>query len=97
MTKEWKELVLRTMQEKNISRADLARELGVTRGLITKMFGNQVASALVPKICDLLKIPPPLSPTEETAPRDVRIANLLGRMNDAQRDAAINFLETLLR
>lgn len=97
MTSAWKREVMEAMLKQGISKADLARELDVTRGLITKLFATQQASSLVPRICKLLNVPPPLSPTETKSESDSRVETLLGKMTDEQKAQAIAFLEAFMK
>lgn len=101
MSDEWKALVMQAMDAQGVSRADLARELGVTRGLITKLLrpiadGGQQVSALVPKVCELLKVPMPGSAAPVDA-RRARLDEVIARLSDEQLDGAIRFLETMTR
>jgi hypothetical protein len=54
ITKEWREAVLAKMSEKNCSRADLARQLGVSRTAVNDVLSD--TSYLVPKINEALGI-----------------------------------------
>ncbi len=48
MTRAWKALVVDRMVSRNLSRAELARQLGVTRGALTQFFGaDQQSSTLI--------------------------------------------------
>lgn len=104
MTDEWKALVVATMAARKppMSRADLARELNVTRGLITKMMrpiadGGQQVSALVPRVCELLGVPMPHQAAPEVEERRRRLNNVLNRLNDDQLEGALRFLESMIR
>jgi transposase-like protein len=102
MSDEWKALVVQAMSVQKISRADLARELGVTRGLITKLLkpasqGGQQVSALVPRLSTLLKIPMPHGARPIVDERRARLDEVVKRLSDEKLEAAIHFLEAMVR
>lgn len=115
MTDEWKLLVraeLDRRTEPPTTRAELARELGVTRGLLTKILRTsnepglrQHASALVPRICEILAVPMPHElgaladrrRRSEEEERRQRIDQLVQRMDMDQLVATETFLSTMLR
>lgn len=78
MTPEWKEQVRVALRSRGVSEQWLANEVARRRGLkkipratINKLLLHQAASALVPDICLILKLPPPMvatppEPDEET-------------------------------
>jgi hypothetical protein len=98
MTPEWKDQVRAVLRERGLSEQWLADEVARRRGIkamkrdtINKLLRRQMVSALVPDICDILGVPPPMTatpvaPDEETqrlirlalkAPPDVRRAVLV--------------------
>ena len=105
MTPAWKATVELALKERGKSRAWLAKQIGVGRGHITQLFAvnedgsmYRVASELVPRICEVLDIPPPLVDTPPvTEPRDARIAELLREAPDALKDAVIEILSRTLK
>jgi len=105
MTPAWKATVLSRLKDRGRNRSWLAQQLGVGRGHITQLFATtpegemvRVASELVPKICELLDLPPPLvdnPPLPE--PRDARINELLREAPDTLKDAVIEILSRTLK
>ncbi|HSK02001.1 MAG TPA: hypothetical protein VK932_12195 [Kofleriaceae bacterium] len=78
MSDEWKAAVEAALASHvpPMTRSELARELGVTRGLITKLLkpiaeGGQQVSALVPRICAVLNVPMPHESVADTLPSAV--------------------------
>lgn len=98
MTPAWKDAVLAALDQRGHNRAWLARELGVTRSLVTKLFAVekdgsmvQTSSALVPRICELLQLQPPMidRPISDT---DARLLELL---RDAPEDLKVHVVGML--
>jgi hypothetical protein len=110
MTDAWKSTVRAAMasfrddkgEPAPMSPAQLAARLGVTRGLVSKFLrpiaqGGQVASALVPKVCELLHVGPPTEPPRTSDERRQRLDGLIDKMTNDQLEGAIRFLESLLK
>ena len=60
MTDEWKTSVDVALAAKDWTRADLARQIGVHKTVVSAMLGRQNVSALVPRVCEVLGIPMPV-------------------------------------
>lgn len=104
MTPAWKALAIAALQKKGWSREHLAKELGVDRGLMYRILpvgerDNEIwGSALVPRMCELLGLPPPLVPTEMAKDeRDRQIMELVRALPPETKDSLIEFISGLLR
>jgi hypothetical protein len=98
MTPEWKRLVQETYPKRFRSAAAFAKALGVDKSLITRMLstapGAQQTSKLVDKVCDLLKLDPPLQPTV-TPPVVDEIDDLIARLRALPHDQRTKVLDTI--
>lgn len=93
MTARWKALVELALRERGWGRADLARELGVSRAAITKLLDQQDVSALVPAICKVLDIPPPMVEAGDDA--EAAIVARVASWTDDQRARMLELLEVI--
>lgn len=91
MTPEWKASVERRLAELGWTRMHLAAKLKVAKSAITSLLGpKQSASALVPRICQLLDVPMPVHGT------DSEIAELVSRLDPKRREALVVILRGML-
>lgn len=60
MTPAWKKAVIDRLEELKMDKAELARLIGADKSIMTKLLTTQHASALVPSICAVLKLDPPM-------------------------------------
>jgi hypothetical protein len=104
MTPAWKALVLAEMERRGWGRERLATELGVDRSLIYKIFPTSpredevMNSAIVPQMCELLSLPPPMEPTEiARSDQDRKILELVRALTPETKDSLITFIEGLLK
>lgn len=81
------------MRALGMNRAGLARDLGVSRAAVTKMLDQQEVSALVPRICEILGLPPPMVETEDEAL--ARINERLNSWSDAQRAKLLEMMDLI--
>lgn len=88
MDAAFKAAVQRRLDEREITRAEFARQLGVTRGAITQFFGDQDSSTLVPAICELLQLPRPGATDDE-------LAVLVAALSDDQRQLLLDLARQL--
>lgn len=80
------------MGDQGVTRTDLARQLSVTQGAITRLLGgHQASSAMVPEVCKILGLPPP----DEALPDEV--VELSRQLDDHDREMAVAFLRRLVR
>lgn len=92
MTRAWKALVVDRMVARNLSRAELARQLGVTRGALTQFFGvDQQSSTLVPEVARLLELPMP------TMNEDDELAQLVAALSPDDRSALLVLARQLVK
>lgn len=104
MTAAWKALVVAAMERRCWGRERLAMELGVDRSLIYKLLPTKprsdevMVSAIVPRICELLDLQPPMSPTEVAKDeRDRKIMELVRALTPETKDTLIDLIAGLLR
>lgn len=103
MTLVWKDRVEAEIAARGRNRAWFAREIGVTRGFVTKLFKRkpdgsmlQIHSEAVPRICALLGLPPPLvDAPEDLDSKTQRIMDLIKDQPDAVKDGLLSMLEGL--
>lgn len=103
MTREWKNLVLRTLEQRGWSVDRLAREVEISRSLAYRIFpadpvDNEIwSSSVVPEVCEALGLPPPMEPTEVARnPEDRKILELVRSMPEDMKLSLIRFIESLL-
>lgn len=104
MTSAWKALVVVALEKRCWGRERLATELGVDRSLIYKILPTKpredevMTSAIVPQICSILEVPPPMEPTEIARDeRDRKILELVRALTPATKDTLIDLIQDLLR
>lgn len=81
MTPEWKEAVRGALRDRGVSEQWLADQIaarldapGMKRDTVNKMLRNQQASALVPHVCAILGLPPPMVATPPVPDPELRLA-----------------------
>jgi hypothetical protein len=75
---KWKERVIKTMDERRVSKADLARALAVSSTAISDLLGPESKSSrLVPRVHRALGLPPPAPPSTDPRAIDALLAELL--------------------
>lgn len=101
MTPEWKEQVRVALESQGHSEQWLADEIAKRRGMramkrntVNKLLRKQTVSALVPDICAILNVPPPMTATPP-APDDeaVRLIQLALKAPPDVRRAVLLLLE----
>lgn len=98
MTAAWKAEARAAMEARGMTDADLGRAVGVKRDTIGKMFLRQTSSSLVPRVCEVLGLAPPMTPTPTTRDDKVaRIVELLADVPDEVKDSVIIILEARRR
>lgn len=105
MTQAWKDRVEAELASRGLNRAWLAREIGVTRGFVTKLFKQnadgsmlQINSEAVPRICAVLDLPPPLvAAPDELDEKTQRIMDLIKDRPESFKDGLLSMLEDLHR
>lgn len=66
MTERWKDLVDESLAARGWTRADLARETGLAKSVVSAMLSpRQVSSDAVPIVCSTLGIPMPVVGLED--------------------------------
>ena len=100
MTPEWKEDVRRKLRDRDVSEQWLADRVAERRGMahmkrdtINKLLNRQRTSALVPDICAILGLDPPMTATPAVTDEEMRLAfELLREASPEQRRAVILLL-----
>lgn len=100
MTPEWKESVRAKLRERDVSEQWLADRIAERRGMarmrrdtVNKLLNRQTASALVPDICAILGLDPPMTATPKVTDEETRLAlELLRDASPEQRRAVILLL-----
>ena len=95
MTPRWKSLVESSLRSRGWGRADLARELGVSRAAVTKLLDQQDVSALVPAICTLLDIPPPMVEASEGSSAEAAILSRVSSWSAEQKSKMLELLDII--
>lgn len=91
MTPAFKLDVQRRLDELGWTRADLATRLKVAKSAITQMLGTkQTASALVPRVADVLGIAMPVLGT------DSELAEMISRLPADKRDALLTIVRGMI-
>lgn len=87
---EWKHQALEAMKAESISRAELARRVGVSDAAITQLFSTRTKqSRLVPAIHAVLGWTPPVQSGGEIDSELAELIDLWGRMDDKARKAIL--------
>ena len=102
MTPEWKADVYRVLEQRGLSEQWLADEVAKRRGMrgmkrdtINKMLRRQQASALVPDVCAILGLPPPLVATQPLPDAETKRAiDLMLKAPPEVRRAVLLLLES---
>lgn len=90
VTKRWQAEVERRLDEKDMSKADLAREVGCKPPSITSLLKpGAKQSRLVPRINKVLQI--------GMSDRHAKLAAALESLSDEQVDAVVTFIELMAR
>lgn len=96
LTTEWKGAVRRRLSTMGHDHRWLEAELGVGRGMVTRMLSaGQNTSALVDQVCALLEIPPPMAVVG--TPEEVRMVEGYRKMTPAQQRHLLGLLGLLDR
>lgn len=103
MTREWKNLVLETIGRRGWSIERLGEELGVARSLAYRLFPSSPradeiwSSSVVPTVCELLGLPPPMEPTEIARDEnDRRILEMIRALPPSAKNSLEAFIASLL-
>lgn len=102
MTPEWKELVRAALRDRDVGEQWLADRVaervnrpGMKRDTINKMLNRQQHSALVPHVCAILGLPPPMTATPAVPDAETRLAiDLVREAPPEVRRAVISLLQS---
>lgn len=92
MTDRWKAAVDERLRELGMTKADLARELKVTKAAISRLPAQNV-STLVPRICEVLDLQPPMVASTDDAA--AAIAARVAGWSDEQKARAVELLDVI--
>lgn len=91
LTPDWKALVKHRLGEMGRTQMWLSKQLGVDRSAITKMLKSGHTSSLVPTVCEVLGIPPPMQ--EVRTSDEAAVLRIFRELPEPLRPAVLSILE----